>query len=118
MDIRQAAANGSSSDGRVGTIWERMYSQEGITMKLSGQVWKPVEITRRCFDRSILAICLILQLLFWALLAIGAFCLHWTIGIAIVCWIVLAPVTLLMQIRPASRTEEQPHHLVAPSSSI
>jgi predicted MFS family arabinose efflux permease len=85
-------------------------------MKLAGLAWKPGEIALRWFDRSILAICLMLQLLVWALLAIGAFWLHWTIGIVIVCWIFLAPMTLLMQIRVASRTEEQPPYLVAPPS--
>jgi hypothetical protein len=80
-------------------------------MKLTGLGWKPDEIAKRCFNEHVLAICLVLQLLVWVLLAIAAFSIHWTIGVAIVCWIFLEPVRLLMQIRAASRTEEQPHHL-------
>ena len=83
-------------------------------MKLTGLAWKPDEIAKRCFNRQVLAIYLVLQLLVWALLAIAALSIHWAIGITIIGWILFAPMTLLMKIRAASRTEEQPHHLAAP----
>ena len=79
-------------------------------MKLTGLSWTASEIDPRCFGRHILVICLILQLLVWVLLAITAFSIHWIIGVAIACWIFLEPVRLFMQIRAASRTEEQRQH--------
>jgi predicted Na+-dependent transporter len=53
-------------------------------MKLTGLAWKPDEIAKRCINRHVLAICLILQLLAWVLLAIAAFSIHWAIGITII----------------------------------
>jgi hypothetical protein len=76
--------------------------------------WRPDEIALRWFDRIILAICTVLQLLIWALLALGAFWLHWTIGVVVMCCVLLAPVVFYMQFRAALPASEQPPYSAAP----
>ena len=75
--------------------------------------WKPDEIALGWFDRIILAICTVLQLVIWALLAIGAFWLHWTIGVVVMCCVLLAPVVFYMQFRAAIPASEQPPYSAA-----